>query len=141
MVLYTVIHKGGFIVKIILINGSSTPLYEQIKNAIKENIVSEKISFDEQLPSVRQLSKELKVSILTVKKAYDELEKEGFIVIRQGLGTFVAPTNSILLKEERQKEMESYLIDACKIAKIIDLSKDELLAFVEYIYEGDMGNE
>lgn len=127
--------------KIILINGSSTPLYEQIKNAIKENIVSKSISFDEQLPSVRQLSKELNVSILTVKKAYDELEKEGFIVIRQGVGTFVSTLNTLLLKEERQKEMESHLISACRIAKMINLSQDELLEFVKYIYEGDMENE
>ena len=92
--------------KIILINGSSTPLYEQIKNAIKENIIGNTVSSDAQLPSVRQLSKELGVSILTVKKAYDELEREGFIVIRQGLGTFVASMNQDLLKDEKQKEID-----------------------------------
>ena len=102
--------------KIILINGSSTPLYEQIKNAIKENIVRNTVSSDAQLPSVRQLSKELGVSILTVKKAYDELEREGFIVIRQGLGTFVATMNQDLLKDEKQKDIESHLLEACKIA-------------------------
>ena len=75
--------------KIILINGSSVPLYEQIKNAIKENILKNKVEEGEQLPSVRTLSKDLKVSILTVKKAYDELEEEGFVESRQGLGTFV----------------------------------------------------
>lgn len=87
--------------RILLINGSSTLLYEQIKNAVKENIVEKIVSPDEQLPSVRQLSGELNVSILTVKKAYDELEKEGFIVIRQGLGTFVAPLSSELIREEK----------------------------------------
>ena len=87
--------------KIILINGSSTPLYEQIKNAIKENIVGNTVASDAQLPSVRQLSKELGVSILTVKKAYDELEREGFIVIRQGLGTFVTTMNQEILKDEK----------------------------------------
>ena len=88
--------------KIILINGSSTPLYEQIKNAIKENIVGNTVSSDAQLPSVRQLSKELGVSILTVKKAYDELERE---------------------------------LEACKIAKTINLSKSELTELFNYIYE------
>ena len=127
--------------KIILINGSSTPLYEQIKNAIKENIVGNTLVSDEQLPSVRQLSKELGVSILTVKKAYDELEKEGFIIIRQGLGTFVASMNLDLLREEKQKDIELHLFEACKIAKTINLSKSELTELVDYIYEGETGDE
>lgn len=67
------------------------------------------------------LSGERNVSILTVKKAYDELEKEGFIVIRQGLGTFVAPLSSELIREEKQKEMEEHLLRVCQIAKSIDL--------------------
>lgn len=127
--------------KIILINGSSTPLYEQIKNAIKENIVGNILPPDEQLPSVRQLSKELGVSILTVKKAYDELEREGFIVIRQGLGTFVAPMNPDILREEKQKNIETHLLEACKIAKTIDLSRSELTELIDYIYEGETGDE
>ena len=121
--------------KIILINGSSTPLYEQIKNAIKENIVGNTVSSDAQLPSVRQLSKELGVSILTVKKAYDELEQEGFIIIWQGLGTFVATMNQDLLKDEKQKDIESHLLEACKIAKTINLTKSELTELINYIYE------
>lgn len=127
--------------KIILINGSSTPLYEQIKNAIKENILENIVSADEQLPSVRQLSRELNVSILTVKKAYDELEKEGFIVIRQGLGTFVASMNPELLKEEKQKEIEENLENACKVAKSINLSEAELVDLMKYIYEGGTNYE
>ena len=86
-------------------------------------------------PSVRQLSKELGVSILTVKKAYDELEREGFIVIRQGLGTFVATMNQDLLRDEKQKDIESHLLEACKIAKTINLTKSELTELINYIYE------
>lgn len=127
--------------RIILINRSSTPLYEQIKNAVKENIVEKILSQDEQLPSVRQLSKELNVSILTVKKAYDELEKEGFIVVRQGLGTFVAPLNLDLIQEEKQKEIEENLLIACRLAKSINLSESELLDLIKYIYRGDTNNE
>ena len=127
--------------KIILINGSSTPLYEQIKNAVKENIVKNILDQDEQLPSVRQLSKELNVSILTVKKAYDELEKEGFIVVRQGLGTFVAPLNSELIQEEKQKDIEEKLIIICRMAKSINLSESELIDLIRYIYEGGTNNE
>lgn len=129
------------IMKIILINGSSTPLYEQIKNAIKENIVDSTLSSEEQLPSVRQLSKELNVSILTVKKAYDELEKEGFILIRQGLGTFVAAMNPDILKDEKQKEIENYLTKSCQIAKAINLSESELIDLIHYIYIGDVYEE
>lgn len=127
--------------KILLLNGSSTPIYEQIKNAIKENIVQGLVSPDEQLPSVRQLSSDLNVSILTVKKAYDALEEEGFIVIRQGLGTFVAPMNPDILKDEKQKEIETNLIAACQIAKTISLSQDELIELIQYIYQGDSYNE
>lgn len=127
--------------KIILINGSSTPLYEQIKNAVKENIVKNILAPDERLPSVRQLSKELNVSILTVKKAYDELEKEGFIVVRQGLGTFVAPLNSELIQEEKQKDIEEKLIIICRMAKSINLSESELIDLIRYIYEGGTNNE
>ena len=106
-----------------------------IKNAIKENIIGNTVSSDAQLPSVRQLSKELGVSILTVKKAYDELEREGFIVIRQGLGTFVATMNQDLLRDEKQKDIEAHLLEACKIAKTINLSKSELTELFNYIYE------
>lgn len=127
--------------KIIIVNGSSTPLYEQIKNAIKENILEGIVASDEQLPSVRQLSRELKVSILTVKKAYDELEKEGFIVIRQGLGTFVASMNREILVEEKQKEIEESLLNASRLAKSINLSEAELVGLMKYIYKGDMDNE
>lgn len=127
----------GVGVKIILINGSSIPLYEQIKTAIKNEILEGKLSCDEQLPSVRELSNELGVSILTVKKAYDELGGEGFIIIRQGLGTFVAPINESLHQEERQKELEKHLTEASRIAKLINTDKTDFLSLAEYIYGSD----
>ena len=127
--------------KIVLLNGSSIPLYEQILNAIKENVKNGTLTAEAQLPSVRQLSKELGVSILTVKKAYDTLEANGFIVVRQGLGTFVAPMNPNLLREEKQKEVEASLMHACRVAKTIDLGEAELVELLQYIYEGDASNE
>ena len=127
--------------RIVLLNNCSTPLYEQIINAIKENVNSSILAAEEQLPSVRQLSKELGINILTVKKAYDALEADGFIVVRQGLGTFVAPMNPNLLREEKQKELEASLTQACQIAKSINLGKTELAELLQYIYEGDTGNE
>ena len=121
--------------KIILINGSSVPLYEQIKNAIKENILKNKVKGGEQLPSVRTLSKDLKVSILTVKKAYDELEEEGFVESRQGLGTFVAGKDSEVKREEMQKELENHLIEAIKLSADLDLDKETILELFEFLYK------
>ncbi|MFQ8697570.1 MAG: GntR family transcriptional regulator [Peptoniphilus harei] len=121
--------------KIILINGSSVPLYEQIKNAIKENILKNKVKEGEQLPSVRILSKDLKVSILTVKKAYDELEEEGFVESRQGLGTFVAGKDSEVKREEMQKELENHLIEAIKLSADLDLDKETILELFEFLYK------
>lgn len=121
--------------KIILINGSSIPLYEQIKNAIKENILKNKVKEGEQLPSVRTLSKDLKVSILTVKKAYDELEEEGFVESRQGLGTFVAGKDSEVKREEMQKELENHLIEAIKLSVDLDLDKETILELFEFLYK------
>ena len=123
--------------KIVLSNGSSIPLFEQIKNAIKENIMTGQLDDGEQLPSVRVLSKELKVSILTVKKAYDELAKEGFIEIRQGLGTFVAENNQELKVEEKQKEMENNISEAIILAKSLAIEKQTFLELVEFMYEGE----
>ena len=121
--------------KIILINGSATPLYEQIKNAIKENILKNKVKEGEQLPSVRTLSKDLKVSILTVKKAYDELEEEGFVESRQGLGTFVAGKDSEVKREEMQKELENHLQEAIKLSVDLDLDKETILELFEFLYK------
>ena len=121
--------------KIILRSGSNIPIFEQIKNGIKENIISGGLEDGEQLPSVRTLSKELKISILTVKKAYDELAQEGFIDIRQGLGTFVSENNSVLKLEEKQKKMEDFIIEAVKISSQIKIDKQEFLNVVEYLYE------
>ena len=123
--------------KIVLSNGSSIPLFEQIKNAIKENIMTGQLDDGEQLPSVRVLSKELKVSILTVKKAYDELSKEGFIEVRQGLGTFVAENNQELKVEEKQKEMENNISEAIILAKSLAIEKQTFLELVEFMYEGE----
>lgn len=127
--------------KIILINGSSIPLFEQIKNGIKENILCGELRDGEQLPSVRVLSKELKVSILTVKKAYDELSEEGFIEIRQGLGTFVGKNNDALKMEEKQKLLEEKISEMIDISKEVRLGKKELMELIEYMYKGEEDGE
>lgn len=121
--------------KIVLVNGSSIPLYEQIKTAIKENISSESIRPGQKLPSVRKLSRDLNVSILTVKKAYDELEAEGFVESRQGLGTFVTEELGEIKREEKQKKLEDYLFQAISSSKDLGLDKETLMELFDYIYE------
>lgn len=121
--------------KIILINGSAVPLYEQIKNEVKENILKNKVSEGQQLPSVRTLSKDLKVSILTVKKAYDELEEEGFVESRQGLGTFIAAKDSEVKREELQKKLEEHLQEAINLSIQLNLDKKTILELFEFLYK------
>ena len=89
--------------KIIINTSSMVPIYEQIIDQIKTLIRNGDLKENDQLPSVRTLSKELRISALTVKKAYDELESEGYIITKQGKGSFVAPKNTELSKEQKQK--------------------------------------
>lgn len=120
---------------IIISNNSSIPIYEQIKNAIKEAIFSNELKEEEMLPSVRNLANELKISFLTVKKAYDELEKEGFIKTVQGKGSFVAPKNLELIKEEKLKEIQDYIEKIYNVSKIANISEDEIKELFKMIFE------
>ena len=126
--------------RIIISNSSSTPIYEQIKNAIINQIMDGELKEDEALPSIRALAQDIKISVMTIKKAYDELESEGYIVSRQGKGTFVAPKNSELVKEQAQKDIEKYLEKMINIAKNFNISKDELIELLNIFY-GDDENE
>ena len=130
--------KEEDILKIIISNNSSIPLYEQIKEAIKKEIVTGSLRAGEKLPSVRSLARDLKISILTVKKAYDELVEEGFIETRQGLGSFVLEDNSQLKQEEKNKTLEEKIIEVVKLAKALKISKKELEELIDFIYEGDL---
>ena len=126
--------------RIIISNSTSTPIYEQIKNAIINQIMDGELKEDEALPSIRTLAQDIKISVMTIKKAYDELESEGYIVSRQGKGTFVAPKNSELVKEQAQKDIEKYLEKMIDIAKNFNISKDELIELLNIFY-GDDENE
>lgn len=126
--------------RIIISNSSSTPIYEQIKNAIINQIMDGELKEDEALPSIRALAQDIKISVMTIKKAYDELESERYIVSRQGKGTFVAPKNSELVKEQAQKDIEKYLEKMIDIAKNFNISKDELIELLNIFY-GDDENE
>ena len=120
--------------KLIISNSSSVPIYEQIKNAIIEQIMSGELEENEALPSIRSLAQDIKISVMTIKKSYDELEKEGYIVSRQGKGTFVAPKNMELLKEQKQKEIETYLSKIIDISHCYQISKEEIIDLFEFMY-------
>lgn len=126
--------------KIIIKNGSPVPIYEQISNAIRDEILKENLKAGEKLPSVRALARELSISILTVKKAYDELESEGFIESRQGLGTFVGKEDPNLKFEEKQKKLEEALLEAIRISKDIGMENSDLRELLAYLYEGDFND-
>ena len=122
---------------IILSNSNGIPIFEQIENAIKEAIFSNELKEEDMLPSVRNLANELKISFLTVKRAYDELEKTGFIKTIQGKGSFVAPKNLELIKEEKLKEIQDYIEKVYNISKIANISEDEVKELFKMIFEGD----
>ena len=120
---------------ILISNDSPVKLYEQIENQIKNEILNGNLKSGEMLPSIRMLAKELKVSIITTKRAYEELEKEGFIETVVGKGTFVSGTNSERLKEAAMAEMESRLEEVIVTAKSFGLGLDECIEILKDIYE------
>ena len=123
---------------IIISNTNSVPIYEQIENAIKEAIFSNELKEEDMLPSVRNLANDLKISFLTVKRAYDELEKAGFIKTVQGKGSFVAPKNLDLIKEEKLKEIQDYIEKVYNISKIANISEDEVKEIFRMIFEEEI---
>ena len=123
---------------IIISNNSSVPIYEQIKNAIKDAIISNELKEEEMLPSVRNLANDLKISFLTVKKAYDELEQEEFIKTVQGKGSFVAPKNLEIIKEEKLKEIQDYIEKIYNISKIANISEDEIKELFNIIFKEEI---
>ena len=121
--------------KIIINHTSMQPIYEQITDQIKGMIIDGTLREEEMLPSVRTLAKELKISALTVKKAYDFLEEEGFIVTVHGKGSFIAKNNQSLLMEERKLEVEKCLDEVIRKARISGLSDEEIREMFDLIME------
>ena len=121
---------------IILNNSSMIPIYEQLMEQIKSQILSGKLSDNEALPSVRALSGELKISALTVKKAYDKLEEEGFVTTIHGKGTFVSAAEKQLALEARKKAVEDEFAKAVEKAKSVQMTKEEIYGIMEILLEG-----
>lgn len=112
---------------IIISNSSSVPIYEQIKNQIINQIMSDELIEEDSIPSIRSLASDIKISVMTIKKAYDELEREGYIKSVQGKGTFVAPKNIELVKEQANKEIEKHISEIIDIADRFNINKKEIL--------------
>ena len=121
--------------KIIINHSSMVPIYEQIVDQIKTLIRDGELKENDNLPSVRSLAKELKISALTVKKAYDNLEAEGFTVSIHGKGTYVAAANAELLLEEQKKEVEADLEMAIQKGRRCGISDEDIRTLFEMILE------
>ena len=121
--------------KLIISNISGIPIYEQIKQQVKSAIMSGDLHADETLPSLRTLAKDIKISVLTVTRAYTELEEEGFVKNIQGRGCFVLSRGSELLKEQLVCKIENSLSEAINAARVADLSGEELHHLLDILME------
>lgn len=117
-------------------NSSDDPIYLQIKNQIKSQIISGDLQVGDKLPSIRFMAKELRISMITAKRAFDELEAEGFIDSVQGKGNFVARQNKELIREEYLKKIEEKIQDIIEFSDIIGLSNSEIMQMIKSFLEG-----
>ena len=119
-------------VNILIDNKSGAPIYDQIYSQIKSQIISGALREDEMLPSIRGLAKDLRISFITTKRAYEELEKDGFIYTLPGKGCYVAPKNVELLREENLKKIEEHIDEIVRLAASCNLSKQEIMEMVNF---------
>lgn len=127
--------KGNKFVKIIISNTSDNPLYQQIKDQIKDAILKEEVIEGDSLPSIRAFANDLKVSVLTIRRVYEELEQEGFVTSQVGIGTFVAASNLELLRDSKRRLVEQKMQDMIQTAKSLNITKEELNAMMDILYE------
>jgi GntR family transcriptional regulator len=128
---------GGGFLKIILSNRSAVPIYEQIKSQVKEAIFSGELREDDVLPSIRQLARDLKISVITTTRAYGDLEREGFVVNVQGKGCYVLPRNKEMARENALRKIEEGLSAAILAAKTGGISKEELIETLRVLCRED----
>ncbi|MDT8719492.1 GntR family transcriptional regulator [Clostridium sp. 19966] len=123
--------------RILISNSSGEPIYEQITNQLKNLIFSGDIMEGELLPSIRSLAQELKISVITTKRAYEELEREGFIYTVPGKGSYVTEQNKELLREKRMNLIEEKLMEAIEESKLLNLSLDNIKEMLEILYNNE----
>ncbi|MFI3209047.1 MAG: GntR family transcriptional regulator [Eubacteriales bacterium] len=122
---------------IIISNSSGQPIYDQIYTQIKAKIIADELKEGEPLPSMRLLAKELRISVITTKRAYEELEHDGFIVSITGKGSFVAGKNVELIREEQLREIETHMSKIIELSVGCNLSQQELVEMFSIMYEGE----
>ena len=125
----------GIFMEIIISNSSDKPIYEQIAEQVKALIISGELQEGDALPSMRLLAKELRISVITTKRAYEELEREGFLYSLTGKGSFVAGKNTEFLKEEQLRKVEEHLQEAVKAAQLCGMEKQELVETLNVLWE------
>ena len=123
--------------KILISNTSDTPLYQQIEEQIIDAILRGELAEGEALPSIRTFANDLKVSILTIRRVYDDLEKEGFVNSQVGIGTFVSTTNIDLLRDSKRQIVEQKMLDMIQTAKSLGITQEELNDMMNILYEED----
>ena len=121
--------------EIIISNSTSKPIYEQITSQIKQMIMSGELKSGESIPSMRSLAKSLHISVITVQKAYEDLQKDGFIETTVGRGSFVRADNKEYIQEEKQREIESCLQKAIELSKENGISLSKLIELLNIFYE------
>ncbi|MCI9652444.1 MAG: GntR family transcriptional regulator [Lachnospiraceae bacterium] len=121
--------------KILISNTSDSPLYQQIKDQIKDAILKGELAAGDALPSIRAFANDIKVSVLTVRRVYDDLEQEGFVTSQVGIGTFVSADNVELLRDSRRRAVEEKMQDMIQTAKSLGIGKEELSQMMDILYE------
>ena len=129
--------KKGDYVEIILSSSSDKPIYEQITSQIKERIMIGELKPGEAMPSMRKLAKSLHVSVITTQRAYDDLQRDGFIITVPAKGTFVSTQNQDFIREENLRRIEELLTDAATLGRENGLSLEELQTTLELVYKED----
>ena len=130
-----IFEEGDNPVNIVISNTSDDPLYQQIKDQIKEAILREKLTEGDPLPSIRAFANDLSVSVLTIRRVYQELEQEGFITSQVGRGTFISAGNLELLRDSKRRLVEQKMQEMIQIAKTLKITKEELNVMMDILYE------
>ena len=125
--------------KVLISNTSDTPLYQQIKDQITDAILRGELKEGDPLPSIRSFANDLRVSVLTIRRVYDDLEKEGYINSQVGIGTFVSTGNTELLREAKLRLVEQKMQDMIQTARSLGISRQELNDMMEILYEEEPG--
>lgn len=122
---------------ILISNSDSRPIYEQITHQIKNQIINGTLKEGDALPSMRVLAKELRISVITTKRAYEDLERDGFLITRAGKGSFVAARNESAIQEEHLRQMKEHLSKAVQLALYSSITQEQLSDLLNRLYKGE----